>query len=226
MRPWRCLLRRSVRVPHLRLIGSASLTRMEAVWIALIVFGFTFLVFLVVVVRFPGEVRDLIHRISGIEVRPDKLALRFYSQAVREKEHRELPRESAKATLGGISGGQVLWVDDTPINNRLEARALRARGVTIDCAVSNDEAVESVSATNYDLILSDIGRNPPEGQTAGLELPTRLRAAGATCPIAFYTGRADQPTAPTGEPVFDKPSELFEFIAGQLGQGEAETGPE
>lgn len=188
---------------------------MVAVWLALIVFGFALFVFLILVWRFPDEVRKLISRTDGVEVRPTKIALRFFREAVREKENRDLPSGS-EATIERISGVRILWVDDAPVNNRLELEVLRARGIAIDCATSNQEALEFAADARYDLVISDIGRKPPEEENAGLSLPANLRSADVSCPIAFYVGEATAATTPAGDPVFDRPTDLFEFIAGQL----------
>lgn len=189
---------------------------MEAVWIALVVFVFAFAVLLVLITRFPDEIRDLIRRTDKVELKPTGIAWKAYSQAVVMKEQRQPSREAANPVLERITGGHILWVDDSPVNNRLEAKALRARGVEIDFATSNDEAVEYAVPESYDLVISDIARRPPEGETAGLALPFRFGRTGEP-PIVYYTGHAEAPQTPSGQPVFDKPSELFEFIAGQLG---------
>ncbi|MGN6663345.1 MAG: response regulator [Solirubrobacterales bacterium] len=190
---------------------------MDAVWIALIVFAFAFLALVILVVRFPEEIRDLIRRTDKVEVRPTGVAWQAYRQAIHQKERREPSRAVAGPVLGRISGGRILWVDDSPVNNRLEARALQAQGVEVDFAISNDEAVEYAEAEDYNLVISDIGRRAPESATAGLELPARLPRSKRGLPIVYYTGYAEAPQTPSGYPVFDKPSELFEFIAEQLG---------
>lgn len=188
---------------------------MEAVWIALIVFSFALIALIVFLVRFPDEVRELLRRTRSIELKPTGIAWRSYAQAVVAKEERQPSREETEPLLARISGGRILWVDDSPINNRLEAKALRARGVEIDFATTNDEAVEYAIAESYDLVISDIGRKAPETETAGLELPARFGRGGEP-PIVYYTGHAEAPQTPSGHPVFDTPSALFEHIAAQL----------
>lgn len=190
---------------------------MQAVWIALIVFGFAAIALIVFVIRFPDEIRELIRRTSAVELRPSGIAWRAYAQAVIVKEEREPSRETAEPLLEKISGGRILWVDDSPVNNRLEVKALRARGVEIDFATTNDEAVEFAVAESYNLVVSDIGRGLPEGEKAGLTLPARFGRGGEP-PIVYYTGHAEAPQTPSGQPVVDTPSELFELIAAQLGE--------
>lgn len=185
-----------------------------AVEIAGIFAALALFVFLFVAIGFRDEFRGLLRRLVGFKVRATGISFDFLAEAVTQKEQRELPRKDGEKTLRRIAGGTVLWVDDAPFNNRLEVRALQGRGVFVDVATGNEEAVAFARNGGYDLVLSDIGR--PEGEQTGVELPARLRAAGLNCPIAFYVGKAVGDRAPSGDPVFDRPTPLFEFIAGAL----------
>lgn len=171
-------------------------------------------VFLFVAIFFRDEFRGLLRRLVGFKVRATGISFQFLAKAVEEKEKRKLPRKSGEKTLRKIAGGTVLWVDDVPFNNRLEVRALQVRGVLVDVATSNEEAVAFARKGDYDLVLSDIGR--PAGEETGVKLPARLRAADLRCPIAFYVGKVEGDRAPSGDPVFDRPTPLFEFIAKAL----------
>jgi CheY-like chemotaxis protein len=185
-----------------------------AVEIAGMFAGLALFVFLFVAIFFRDEFRGLLRRLVGFQVRATGISFQFLAKAVAEKEKRELPRKSGEKTLRRIAGGSILWVDDAPLNNRLEIRALQGRGVLVDVAVGNEEAVVYAEREDYDLVLSDIGR--PEGENVGLELPSRLRAAGLRCPIAFYVGQSTGDRTPSGDPVFTLPTPLFEFIADAL----------
>jgi CheY-like chemotaxis protein len=191
---------------------------MEAVWVALVVFGFLLIVFLVLAFRFPDELKELLRRTKSVSITPKGLVLELVEKAVEEKEHRKPAPNEVRPVLERIPPqSRVLWVDDAPSNNRLEIQALRALDVDVDTATSNDEAVLYATADGYDLVLSDIGRAPPQESNAGLALPALLHAAGLEVPIAYYVGHAESPQTPDGHPVFDRPTDLLEFIAETLG---------
>ena len=127
-------------------------------------------------------------------------------------------RSTIRAEVETISGGRVLWVDDTPTNNLREVQALRTLGVEVDLVTRNQEARQLVVAFEYDLVLSDIGRDP-RSEESGLEMPQLLRECGKQVPLAFYVGGREGKKTEEGTPVFDAPSELLRFIAETLGQG-------
>lgn len=189
---------------------------MEAVWIVLIIFVFAFLAGLIAMIRFPEEVRDMLSRTESVEITRRGFAWKMFREAVREKEKREPRREEIEANLNRISGGRILWVDDNPVNNRLEVQALRASGIDIDIAISNDEAIDYAAERDYDLVLSDIGREAPQEAKAGLALPRMLEQAHRAFPVAYYVGHAEQPETPDGQPVFDAPTALLQFVAAHL----------
>lgn len=134
-----------------------------------------------------------------------------------------MPRRELEPAISAISGGRVLWVDDAPRNNLREVQALRALGVAVDMVTSNQEARHLAEAFEYDLVLSDIGReNRPK--ESGLQVPELLRDVGQDAPLAFYVGRAEGEGTDDGVPVFSKPSELLTFVAKTLEKsGEADA---
>lgn len=189
----------------------------DAVLIVLI-FAALFLFMLVFFsLRYRTEVGELIGHLRTFRLGPRGISVEFYEKAVLQKEGQRPPRERSEATMRRIGAGRVLWIDDQPGNNELEIEALRDRGVEVDLATSNAEALDSVATdpARYDLVLSDIDRGD-EGAKAGLELPPRLRAAGVEAPIAFYTGTVERPTTDLGDRVFASPSKLFDYIGEQL----------
>jgi CheY-like chemotaxis protein len=191
-------------------MGDAVLTAL--IFAALFVFMLVFFG-----LRYRQEVGERIRHIRAIGVGASGINIEFYEKAVLQKEGRSLSPDESERTLRKIEEGRILWVDDAPHHNELEIAALRGRGVAVDSATSNDEALDRVSADpdTYDLVLSDVDRGPV-GTKAGLELPQRLRAAGVQTPIAFYVGHLDRPTTDLGDPVFAAPSKLFEYIGEQL----------
>src|SRR5262249_32543926 len=88
-----------------------------------------------------------------------------------------------------MDGSRVLWVDDRPDNNRYERQALEALGLRIDLSTSTDDALRKVRSSNYDLIISDMGR-PPDDR-AGYTLLRELREADFSTPFIIYAGSRD-----------------------------------
>ncbi|MBB4838658.1 CheY-like chemotaxis protein [Sphingomonas kyeonggiensis] len=85
-----------------------------------------------------------------------------------------------------LKNARLLWVDDEPSNNDLEADVLRRAGVDILTAVSTEEAVRWLDATRIDLIVSDMTRG--EDPTAGLKLLDLVRARRRSPRLIFYVG--------------------------------------
>ncbi len=190
---------------------------MEAFYIALVVFGFLLIVFLVLAFRFPGDLQKLLGRTTSVEVTKDGLKIALIADAVLEKENRRPDDDELRALVSEVPAGRrILWVDDVPANNRAEIQALRGLGLAVDVATTNAEALSYAEANTYDLILSDIERSAPEPTNAGLALPAALRQAHVLAPVAFYVGNADHPTTQDGEPVFDTPTQLLAWVRDRL----------
>ena len=190
---------------------------MEALLIALTVFAFLLIVFLVLAFRFPEDLKKLLGRVTSVEVTKGGLKIALVAAAIHEKEKRTPDEAEILPLVKNIPAGRrVLWVDDLPANNRAEIQALRGLGLTVDTATSNAEALAYAKSNMYDLVLSDIGRSAPEAATAGLALPEVLEKINVRVPIAFYVGEATNPTTPSGQPVFDTPTQLLAWIGDHL----------
>lgn len=83
-------------------------------------------------------------------------------------------------------GSSILWVDDTPSNNRFERESLEAFGFTVSISTSTEDAIEKVRGRRYDVIISDMGR-PPDNQ-AGYTLLKRLRDDRIDTAYIIYAG--------------------------------------
>ncbi|MCA1432802.1 TIR domain-containing protein [Bradyrhizobium sp. BRP20] len=81
---------------------------------------------------------------------------------------------------------RILWVDDRPDNNVYERRALEAYNVEFELAESTGEALAKLKNTQFDAIISDMGR-PPDAQ-AGYTLLNSLRKSGNLTPFFIYAG--------------------------------------
>ncbi len=84
------------------------------------------------------------------------------------------------------SNATALWVDDRPDNNIFERQSLEALGLSFVLAASTEEALDRIAQQRFDVIISDMGR--PSDPRAGYTLLDRLRAAGNTTPLVFYSG--------------------------------------
>lgn len=118
----------------------------------------------------------------------------------------------AKCVRPLLRGARVLWVDDNPGNNLYERIALASLDISVDLALSTEEALFMVTRLQYDLVLSDMNRlaNP----TAGTELLDHLRRKRVATPVVFYVGHVDRGrTLPLGAfGITNRPDELFHYI--------------
>jgi len=118
-----------------------------------------------------------------------------------------------------MSGSKVLWVDDRPTNNIYPRQALEALGVTIELALSTDEALATIRQQHFDAIISDMSR-PPDPR-AGYTLLNALRAEGDRTPFVIYAGsRAPEHQAESRKygaiGCTNRADELLEMVIGAL----------
>lgn len=78
---------------------------------------------------------------------------------------------------------RVLLVEDNRSLSSWLARVLRKNQYVIDCVYDGDSADEAISATDYSLVILDLGL-PGFG---GLEVIRRLRKRGQTTPVLILT---------------------------------------
>lgn len=122
-------------------------------------------------------------------------------------------REARKTT--------VLWVDDHPMNNLNERRALEALGITIVLSTSTGDALDQVQKQVFQLIISDLGR-PPDSN-AGLTLLDKLRAIGNKTPYIIYAGARGLTTIDEAKQkgafgVTNRPDDLFKMVVSVIGK--------
>jgi len=68
----------------------------------------------------------------------------------------EYTPDEVRIRLDRIRGARVLVVDDNVVNQQVATELLRAAGMIPDVAANGQEAVASVSSTDYDLVFMDI----------------------------------------------------------------------
>lgn len=98
-----------------------------------------------------------------------------------------------KASQAQASVRSVLWVDDSPRNNSHLVAHLEDRGIEVVTVLSTEDALQALSRTRFDRIISDMGRR--EGMRynprAGLDLLRAVRASNSDTPlIIFASGKA------------------------------------
>ncbi len=111
------------------------------------------------------------------------VAISDIEDAVGRSLFRSLPEMPAET----IKQFWVLWVDDTPNNNRSfqekaskEYPSLRFVNVT-----STTGALETLQKQSFDLIISDVSRFGDK--EAGMKMMPRLQEAGVAVPVVFFT---------------------------------------
>lgn len=140
------------------------------------------------------------------------------ARAAIEQRGQDVPQPVVlRETMRKLPAARILWVDDHPENNRLEIQALERSGVTVEVALSNAEAAEQMRGREYQLVVSDIGRDEPQPQRAGLDLPREvLPDRNRLPPVLYYVAKVDQPRTPDGYPVIDQPERLFREMGSLL----------
>ena len=122
-----------------------------------------------------------------------------------------------------LRGARALWVDDNPGNNLYERTVLASLGVSVDLALSTEEALYMATRLKYDLILSDMKRGP--SPSAGRDLLEQLMLRKSATPVVFYVGHADRMPPPVGAfATTDRPDELLHYIFDVLERRTPEPG--
>ena len=90
-----------------------------------------------------------------------------------------------------LEKNRVLWVDDTPKNNKSTKDKFEKIGLKVDLALSTDEALEFISKNAYLVIISDIGI--VEGKKEGYVFLDKLRTFDKNTPFIFFATNSDSP---------------------------------
>lgn len=116
---------------------------------------------------------------------------------------------------------RVLWVDDEPAGNEVEARLLRRLGVEVENALDTEEALARLhrDPARFDLVVSDWRRG--EDADAGRTLLEALRRRGGRLPVLMYVGKADErrrseAAALGAKALTDEPDELLKQVLVEL----------
>lgn len=96
----------------------------------------------------------------------------------------EKSAKQSKEDFAELLGRTILWVDDHPENNGYLQNAFAQAGVRVFVAYDNAHARELLSQREFDLAITDVGRDV-DGSTAGLALHELLKRM--EIPIAVYS---------------------------------------
>ncbi|MBZ9611015.1 response regulator [Rheinheimera maricola] len=99
-----------------------------------------------------------------------------------------LPTDSAvhlKIAEPDNISGRILWVDDHPENNSAEIAYFEQKQFAVYKVTSSKDALALLSMYQYQVIISDMGRNA--NPVAGLHLAELIRAKDINTPYIIYT---------------------------------------
>src|SRR5690349_5150884 len=109
---------------------------------------------------------------------------------------------------------RLLLIEDEPAAARLLAKGLRERAYAVDIADDGAAAMARAAATDYDIIVLDLGLPDMDGQ----QLCQVLRNGGVTAPILMLTARDAMRSRIAGldggaDDYMTKPFDLDELLA-------------
>lgn len=191
----------------------------DVVWIALIIAGFGLIIYFSLLFVLPDALKQLVGRVSRINANTEGVSINFFeaqAQKVVELRGGETPSAPMGTNWKNVS---ILWVDDFPENNFLEASMFEALGADVRFARNNSAALAAAQGRAPTLIISDINRlNDME---TGLDIPADFsKASQPLPPLVYYTGHRTKETTPDGYPVAIYPAELFSQVVSALGEEE------
>jgi len=118
--------------------------------------------------------------------------------------------ERLRTHAGLLARARILWVDDHPENNAALIDLLREFKASIDTSRSNKEAFELLRKGQYDVVISDVGRDDEEPGSGlkGIELAREVFETWGHR-VLLFTAQFDPATVPN---LSDK--ELLELVKG------------
>lgn len=145
-----------------------------------------------------NNIVDLQARLARLESNLEELKIQLGNGSVAAaalapiENSQSAPTSSAARTADQDSTApiRVLWVDDYPSNNAFLVERFRRNGITIDIALSTQQAIFQLDKENYNYIISDLGRreNGVDNPFAGKELLTYVKAKDIKTPVLIFAG--------------------------------------
>ncbi|MFN8467182.1 MAG: ATP-binding protein [Caldilineaceae bacterium] len=95
----------------------------------------------------------------------------------------------AAASKVELSNGSVhiLLAEDNPVNQKLATILLRKRGYQVTVVDNGQQALDAITATDFDLVLMDVQMPDMSGTEATMELRRREQAGGPRLPVVAMT---------------------------------------
>ncbi len=164
------------------------------------------------IIRFSGPIKDIIHtaktrgftiKVGGTELSFEEAAKQqlvqindLQEQLVRiSHELEELKAaqkgEAPRTDTVGPNIRRILWVDDHPSNNASIVSHLSNLGIVVETALTTQEGLKRFHADQYNLVISDMGRNEDgiENPDAGIDLAKSIRGYDKDLPIIIFCSR-------------------------------------
>ncbi len=131
-------------------------------------------------------------------------------------EDKERVLSRVKKHLDIFQRAQILWLDDTPDNNRNERKMFTELHTQIEIARTPEEARNFLKREQFDLIISDMARG--DDPTAGLKFLKEYRKETSPAPVVFYIGVIDPSKGvPAGAfGITNRPDELLHLTLDAL----------
>lgn len=123
--------------------------------------------------------------------------------------------QTAPPNAGVLTGSRVLWVDDNIRHNLFEMNYLQRLGANLESATTTEQALRSLRANGFDLVITDMHRveDGVEKPHAGLELLRAISPAQRNALVVYTANgelwRDNTEIAEHGAVVTDTASDLF-----------------
>ncbi|MCA1299200.1 response regulator [Stappia indica] len=157
-----------------------------------------------------GRVEKL--NVAGLEIGFQHAIEEAADQRAQKLSAADLGRVSRRLAQSSqlLEGARILWVDDSPENNRREQELFEEAGAKVDVRLTNDEASRALERTRYDVILSDVAR--PGEEKAGLKFAEALARKKFAPPVILYVGRLEKPLPAAVFGATQRPDELVHLV--------------
>ncbi len=151
---------------------------------------------------FKPALMSMIERTTDVQVSTDakgniSLKVKAALQIAEAENHRsgvpltdievdKIAEETEKIEVQKLNQKLVLWVDDTPSNNKYEISAFRQLGISVQTITNGSEAIEKLRNENVSVVISDFKR-PNDPRYGGYGLLDEMKSQGINVPFVIYS---------------------------------------